>query len=801
MEYYAKSQSLVLWEHAKERILEKLEEVIDHLDEETEGEDLRLLHSYRENLSQNRPADSQKTLQEHLEETVRCAENFFQLYGQYFSEKEKKLIIAACRLHDVGKANYIFQTKVNGTLKKERTEQIPHGFLSAVLLSQKAFLSQDPQYTKEDFEVLLTAVYYHHNRKDHYDDKEIREYCEKYYLNCVREYVSTGGTNLRPFLPPFSDRPNGDEDGSRMIHISNRNHLLFSDRKDKAIKSINEDMWCNYMLVKGMLNKFDWAVSAGYEIAEKFPDLAEKKLCKSIEKELSAKFRPAQEFMIQNRENNVVMIAPTGSGKTEAALMWLGGEKGFYTLPLKVSSDAIYHRIKERYGFKDAALLHSDSLTGYLKESEGDLESGYRQYEQAALFSNPLTVCTVDQLFKFVYKVLGTEIFAATLKYSKIVIDEIQSYSPKIVAALIYGLSEIKRMGGKFAIITATFPPVLKYFMEKYKLLENRDYVWHDFSGSALKIRHKVQWIEGDFEFEKIVKAAGEKKALVICNTVSKAQSVYMELMDRNIEAGLLHSRFIRKHREALEKNIMDFSADEKATGVWVTTQIVEASLDIDFDILYTEMCTADSLLQRMGRCNRAGRKAAEAPNVIVFHNGSGRGTVYDRELYDRSADLLKKYVGKLFSESDKTAYINEVYDIAQIRKTKYFKQIEESMEHFGELLPADYSALEAQKDFRDIQSITVMPDTIYNENYEIIQSIKELLEQPYVEKSVRKLLKSKLAEMTLSLNIYYGVPDGIDRNTIEFFDIHRTRLTYDFNGNTGAGLLLDQEEDEAYFV
>ncbi len=100
-----------------------------------------------------------------------------------------------------------------------------------------------------------------------------------------------------------------------------------------------------------------------------------------------------------------------------------------------------------------------------------------------------------------------------------------------------------------------------------------------------------------------------KKKVLIICNTVSKAQHIYQEMNKEEIKAGLLHSRFIRKHRNILEKNIMDFSNDETATGIWITTQIVEASLDIDFDILYTEMCTADSLLQRMGRCNRKGKK------------------------------------------------------------------------------------------------------------------------------------------------------------------------------------------------
>ena len=50
-----------------------------------------------------------KTLREHIEETVRCAEAFFEQYGRYFSDKEKKLILFACRFHDIGKANYIFR--------------------------------------------------------------------------------------------------------------------------------------------------------------------------------------------------------------------------------------------------------------------------------------------------------------------------------------------------------------------------------------------------------------------------------------------------------------------------------------------------------------------------------------------------------------------------------------------------------------------------------------------------------------------------------------------------------------------
>lgn len=720
-----------------------------------------------------------KKLKEHLEDTVRCAEKFFKQYGSYFSEKEKKLVIDACRLHDIGKANYIFQTKVNPALNKTDKTQIPHGFLSAVILSKKAFLNENPQYTSKDFNILLTAIYYHHSRSDIYDAAQLKEYCEQFYLNHVREYLHNDDVAL---------------------HLANINSLLFSDQRKDGFVRPEEDTWCQYMLVKGMLNKFDWTVSAGEEDAEIATDIVEKKLCRNIEKKWSGCFNSVQKFMMENRKNNVVMIAPTGSGKTEAALLWFHGEKGFYTLPLKVSSNAIYKRINENYQYEDVALLHSDSVNSYLESAE-DLENGYKNYEKAKRFSYPLTVCTVDQLFRFVYKALGTEIFAATLKYSKIVIDEIQSYSPRVVAALIFGLSEIRHMGGKFAIITATFPPVLQYFMKISGLLKGEDYVWHDFSDDAAAKRHRLKVVDGDLNIKAIVEEASNKKVLIICNTVSKAQSIYGKLKEEGLEPGLLHSRFIREHRNLLEKKIMEFSADETESGIWVTTQIVEASLDIDFDVLHTEMCTADSLLQRMGRCNRAGKKDTTVPNIIVYNNGSGKGTVYDKDIYDRSVDLLRAKEGKLFSESDKTAYINAVYDVEQIRRTKYFKQIEKNMECFRSLSPAEYDAGKAQEDFRAIRSVTVIPDVVYNQNLEEIEDIRDLLNMPHIDRSIRKLKKSRLADMTLSLNVRYKLPAGIDKETIGVFDIHWARLKYDFDGNTGLGLLLDKIEDEDCFL
>lgn len=787
MEYYAKSPMYVLTESKIAEQSNKINEILIELEDEFTEDEIKTLKGHGDSVTCYQDTEH-KTLSKHLEETVRCAKEFFNIYGDYFTEKEKKLVLMACRDHDIGKANYIFQTKVNPQLKKLNVEQIPHGFLSALCIDRKKFYQENPDCKEEDFRVLLTAVYYHHNRKDICSEEEIEQYCKEYFLEHLRNYKN---------------------DKEVDTDITNRSKLLFSSGNNKGyIESPKEDVWCEYMLIKGLLNKFDWSVSAGYDVAEMKSDRSERSLCKNIQDKIPSKLRLSQKFMIDNRDKNVVIIAPTGSGKTEAALLWLNGEKGFYTLPLKVSSNAIYTRIKEKYKFENTALLHSDSMSAYVKESDGDWEVGYRNFEQAKLFAYPLTVCTIDQLFKFVYKALGTEIFAATLKYSKVIIDEIQSYSPNIVAALLYGLSEIKRMGGKFAIITATFPPVLKFFMKKCKLIEDTDYVYQDFSCTADKTRHKISIIDGYFDIEDIVANARHKKVLIICNTVSKAQKLYEEIKDISDEVKLLHSRFIRKHRDILEKDIMDFSNDTEATGIWITTQIVEASLDIDFDVLYTEMCTADSLLQRMGRCNRAGKNKVDDPNVVIFNNGitSSNGKIdgiYDKDIYSRSVDFLRKYETLLFSETYKIEYINEVYDTVQIKNTAYFKQIDENIKKFRELRPLEYNADEANEDFRDIHSITVIPDRIYNENEYLIEKITEMLNIPNLHKGMRKILKSKLVSITLSINLGKRFPEGIDSSTVKPFDIHRANLKYDFDEETGRGmgLCLDRPEEEVYIL
>lgn len=781
MEYYAKSREKVLTLGEKERLSKLYENLMQGLESDLSEKERKALERALSNLLSNR-VERQKLLKEHLDEAALCAEEFFYTYGEYFSEKEKKLIMLACKIHDLGKVNLIFQQIV--TNQEKNVEQIPHGFLSCIAIGRGWFKNKYPEMTEDDFDVLITAVYYHHTRIYDKGAECFEDYCEKYYKENLESYLN------QPI---------------KKLYYSNQEYVLFKAGIEMARKSEKsfETLWNEYLTVKGMLNKFDWTVSAGYQQAEIGCDISEKVLVKQINAQLRNGLRPAQEYMKNHTKDNLVIVAPTGSGKTEAALLWLDGEKGFYTLPLKVSSNAIFQRIKERYHYKDIALLHSDSLQKYLLEEK---ESEYSNYEKAKLFSYPLTICTVDQLFKFVYKSLGTEIFPATLKYSKLIIDEIQSYEPRIIAALIYGLKTIHKLGGKFAIITATFPPVLADFMEKNGLIKGVQYQYQNFTIDSILRRHMISLQREDFNFNEIIEMSKNKKVLVLCNTVSKAQKVYQGLIEcKEDNVFLLHSRYIRQHRNQLEEKIQEFSNDKEAVGIWVSTQIVEASLDIDFDILYTEMCTCDSLLQRMGRCNRAGRYEPKESNVIIFknENGVGEKSVYSTEMYNRSFEFLEKYQGHIFTEEQKNKYISEVYDAEQIRDTNYYKKIEEYLNFFENIKPLDYDKKESDEKFRDINSLTVIPDSICIENEDVIEACIEFLKHSNIGKEGRAIIHSKLNLLTLNLNIYHKYPEHVDRSTINGTDIHRSRLKYEFDPYkcSGRGLLPEEERQECYIL
>ena len=108
-----------------------------------------------------------------------------------------------------------------------------------------------------------------------------------------------------------------------------------------------------------------------------------------------------------------------------------------------------------------------------------------------------------------------------------------------------------------------------------------------------------------------------------------------------------------------MEKTFDENRKVDHRSGIWISTSLVEASLDIDFDYLFTELYELSSLFQRLGRCNRKGVKSIAGPNCFVYTQidaehltGTPHGFI-DRTLFELSRSALNEVKG-ILSESTK---------------------------------------------------------------------------------------------------------------------------------------------------
>ncbi|EDS74682.1 CRISPR-associated helicase/endonuclease Cas3 [Thomasclavelia spiroformis DSM 1552] len=695
------------------------------------------------------------SIKEHTQMVLDSYHELMKLKKIYFNEKFDKMIELSIKYHDIGKVNTIFQEKMRGHYTND---EIPHGYLSVLAVDFKKIGFSRKEI--KEFKIIINSVFYHHRRGEFLKDR-IKEFSKAYYEEQLSNYL-----------------------GDNYYNLSYANLNLIYPRNPTS--TITDEEWIEFVIVKGILNRCDWSASGNLAIEIE----AEQSMKDNILKRFD--LNSVQKFMMENYNENVAIVASTGAGKTEAALLWLNDEKGFFTLPMKVSANAIYQRIKEHYllpinNQNRVAILHGDCYKLY----DNDLAN----YHNARNLAYPLTVCTIDQIFKFAYKALGTEHLLATLKYSKVIIDELQAYSPDMLATIITALKYIHKIGGKFAIITATLP---QFILDE---LSTCNIKYKRFIGN-INNRHKITIHEDDMlnDLDNILDDAKTKKILVICNTVNSAQKLYTKLLelDSNTEIHLLHSRYTKKHRQILEDDVIEFSKSNR-TGICVSTQIVEASLDIDFDVLYTYLSSIDSLIQRMGRVYRKRENINQLINVNIYTFKDGIGCVYDKIIYERTLDILKDYHNQMFLEEEKIKCMDRVYDRKELEKTRYMKIYNEKKEYLKDLIALQVEKSEVDNKFRNINSIYILPERFYN--LKEVEKLIDCIKSGESQTTKKYELLNNLIDYCIPYTIYKPLKssDYIDiKSCIKGEAIHRARCKYDFDDkiHKGIGLVINEIDD-----
>ena len=710
-------------------------------------------------------AKPNKSIIEHTNDLLDVLEILWNL-GYIKEERIYELIQKACIYHDIGKINKEFQKRVkNKGIKFDENKEVAHNVLSLYFIDESKFNN------KEDYLIVSNAVVNHH------------DYCD---IGLAIREKSDIIENL----------------------LEGLDHKKVKKVIPAKIASISQDI--DAIKIKGYLHKCDYSASSGYT-AEYENNFLEKSLENVLNKwkldNQDASWNELQQYCIENKNENIIAIAQTGMGKTEAGLLWISDNKGCFILPIRTAINAIYDRTKKyisSYGGnleEQLGLLHSSSLEYLLSQSEDDKyddkdeyidkkeDKEIIEYEKIAKqLSLPINVSTIDQLFDFVYKYPAYELKLTTLSYSKIVIDEIQMYGPDLLAYLVYGLERIVEQGGKVAILTATLPPFVKELLSKNIKFKIKEGGFTDNSK-----RHNLKILDKRIDSNDICdkymeneKLNKSNKILVVCNSITQAQNLYEEISDilGNKNLHILHSKFIKCERLSKESEIIEFGKTykdnksnelDKQSGIWISTSIVEASLDIDFDYLFTELQDLNSLFQRLGRCNRKGKKDSSENNCYIytqidersFINGD-RGYI-DKDIFELSKEAISLWEGQI-SEKEKIELINKYLTMDKIKNSNYIIQYKHTYNFIKNLTPDTFKSDEVK--LRNILSKDIIPSPIYHEYNGDIKELELKLKDKSLNSPENKgekiKLQNKLKKYTVSVhpnhitNYYRALKNGL---------------------------------------
>ena len=710
-----------------------------------------------------------ETIKEHTDKLLENLEILKNEYGDKITQsiempKERfwQLMKIICQYHDTGKVFSGFQNVIREAIgeklipTKFDNQEIKHEQISPMFVPYKQY-----EMTKKERKIVYQAIYYHHerNNKIHIDRELLEE--------IIKEDIEPNIEKIEKEL---------------QIEISKLSTLYLGMVEGQARITEGDELYNEYGLMKGLLHRLDHCSSAWIAVEDQTKDeIAD--FVKEFMKKQNFKENDLQQFAEKNQDKNVIVIGSTGMGKTEGALLWSKNDKTFFTLPLRISINAIYDRIKDTIGYRHVGLLHSTALD-YLDEKNEEDE--FNKIQQARNLYEKITTCTIDQIFPFVFKYRGYEKIYATLSYSKVVIDEIQAYSPEIVAVLLKGLQMINNLDGKFMVMTATLPRIYREKLQEMGI----KFEYNEFIKDTK--RHKFEIIDKSIneDIDEIKEKSKNKKVLIIVNTINKAIELYKFLKNEGVEkVNLLHSRFEQEDRSEKERDIKEFSKQKDESGIWITTQIVEASLDIDFDMLYTEMSTLDSLFQRFGRCYRSRKYEGKEPNIkIHIKETSGVGYIYDKEIHQKSIELLQDYNGQILEEKTKIDLVDKLYSKEMLQNTDFYKKFNEAFRVLDNIIDYDTSKNDAQRILRNINNIDVIPKIIYDNNLNLFEEYSK-----ESDKKKKYELKRRIDKLFISISSSNKKKLG---NLIIECPYIKEKYIIDTKYDNEIGLLLENDEE-----
>lgn len=459
-----------------------------------------------------------------------------------------------------------------------------------------------------------------------------------------------------------------------------------------------------------------------------------------------------RKFVLNNFDENYklfTLTAPTGYGKTLTALNFalkFNKPRIIYALPFTSIIDQTYDIVAKIYKNSDILVskAHHKTTIGEENLTQEDRYSKIKFLMES--FSGEINVTTLYQL---IFALFGNKnkdnVKFNQLKNSVVIIDEAQAIPYNFRKDFIL-LCEIisQRLDTIFIFMSATMPVIKS---ENFKEISNLDYF-------SKQDRYVIKWLDigGEDELlEKICEAASDKNTLVVVNTIKKAQELFTKLRDK-FSCFCLNGYMYDDHKRATTKAVkcaIDKSkVDPLASKILlISTQSIEAGVDLDFDVGFREVSPISSIIQTAGRVNRHfGEICGE---LYVFPEISKFTNLIYGDLYKVSGAILSDLKQKEVRES-------EILEISNL----YFQKISNQLENLH--IKSEIEKLEFEninQKIEDImndnykQTIIIEPEENFIKDFEV--KIFEIKNSPNEKFTIRDLFKKRIRKLSkFSINV-----------------------------------------------
>lgn len=585
------------------------------------------------------------TLQDHTEHVVLSSIKFAQ-----HLKLDESIATNGAILHDLGKAHPYFQKRLKNQTRSRRIFRHE--------ISSMFFLSAFPE---NQWNELIEMVVGHHKsvRRDVsgfglLDLEENEDYID-FHLGKWEEWCE----EVKPILDYF------DIQGSIPTRSEALENLEYCVAYcEKTTRERGYSKW------RGLLMGADHFASAQIKLTEQ----KLKRLLKKPDLSFYERQHPLYPLSLtdaSSTKKHTLVVAPTGAGKTDYLLRRCRG-RVFYTLPFQASINAMFKRIGNDLELTnpdlDIRVLHSSSSIVKRRKDDDTTLQG--------MMGAAVKILTPHQLATILFGQKGYESVLLDVKGCDVILDEVHTYSNVSQAMVIKLIQVLNNIGCRIHIGTATMPTVL---YEKILEVLKEDALEVSLPNSTLNDfnRHIIHKIDSaDLMWPLIEKAINQnKKVLIVINKVKTAQEVFLKVQELYPEVAslLLHSRFKRGDRNKKEMMLLGIDEDGHSLSqfntsdeacIVVSTQVVEVSLDISFDIMFTQAAPLDALIQRFGRVNRKRTEKTigvyKDIYVIAPPEKEKDARPYDLEIINRSYEVLEHE--KLLKETKLQQKIDQVF-------------------------------------------------------------------------------------------------------------------------------------------